>query len=111
MNFPLMQIRRQWTRVVEQGWLPFFEEAAQKFAFEVKDLLAVGSRESNMGGKGYPDGSVQYLREPGDRGNAFGLLQVDKRYFPDWVKSGKWRDARESILKGAQILAEKRNSF
>lgn len=101
MNFPISQIRRQWTRVVELGWLAFFEEAAEMFDFTVEDLIAVGSRESNL--------DPRYLREAGDRGNGFGLMQVDKRYFPEWVKSGKWKDARECILKGAEVLAMKRD--
>jgi hypothetical protein len=103
MNFPISQIRRQWTRVVEHGWLPHFQEAAKKFDFDVADLIAIGSRESNL--------DPRYLREAGDRGNGFGLMQVDKRYFPQWVQSGKWKDARECILKGAEVLAMKRDAI
>lgn len=107
----ILEIRKQFARAADEGWLDFFEEAASKYGFDPSELMAVASRESNMGGRKNRDGTFQYLSEPGDRGNAFGLMQVDKRYFPDWVRTGRWRDARESIMMGALILQQKRESF
>src|SRR4051812_26353921 len=91
------QLRQQQQRAIERGWIPFFEEAAEQFDFPVDVLMALASRESNM--------TILI----GDSGHGYGLMQIDNRYYGDWVATGAWRDPRESILMGAQVLAEKRS--
>jgi hypothetical protein len=97
----LAEIAKQYLRAKRNGWLPYFEEAAKEVSFvlDTADLLAIASRESNLDPK--------WLTTAGDRGNGYGLMQADKRYFPEWVRSGKWKDAQEGITKGAEILAQK----
>src|SRR5690606_37557162 len=67
--------------------------------FDVADLMAVASRESNLDPK--------WLTQAGDNGNGFGLMQVDKRSFQKFTESGNWKDARAGILFGAKVLREK----
>jgi hypothetical protein len=101
--YSVQDLRKQFDRARRLGWLPFFVEAAAHYGHDPADLLAVGSRETNL--------DPRYLSHAGDHGNGFGLMQIDKRYFPQWVVSGGWRDAREGIFKGAQVLAEKRDEI
>jgi hypothetical protein len=98
--FSVRDLRSQFDRVKRLGWLPAVEAAARAHGHEPWDLLAIGSRESNLDPK--------YLRITGDHGNGFGPWQVDKRYFPEWTRSGKWRDVEEAAEKGAEVLAAKR---
>lgn len=101
MNITRAQLSAQYGRVLRLGWLPFFEEAAQITAecFDTADLLGIASRESNLDPK--------WLKHAGDHGNGFGLMQADARSFPDWIRTGKWKDAREGILMGARVLMGK----
>lgn len=95
------EARRQYDRAKRLGWIPLFVAAASSRPWcSAADLMAIGSRETNLDPK--------YLKQTGDRGNGFGLMQVDKRYFPEWTASGKWRDPRECIEKGAEVLSQKR---
>jgi hypothetical protein len=98
-----LSLKNEWERVVKLGWLAHFKEAAEEYNFPTELLIAVGSRETNLDPK--------YLKVAGDHGNGYGLMQVDKRYFPEWVKSGNWRDARDGILKGASVLSQKRKQI
>ncbi|HXG85469.1 MAG TPA: hypothetical protein VNI84_15715, partial [Pyrinomonadaceae bacterium] len=102
MNITKAQIKIQFNRAKKLGWLPFFAEAEKAWTrtyFDTADLLAIGSRETNLDPK--------YLTKTGDNGNGFGLLQIDIRSYPAWIKSGGWTDAREGILKGASVLMQK----
>lgn len=102
MKEPKAELIKQFERARRLNWLPFFVEAVKTHTsdhFDAADLLAVGSRETNLDPK--------WLTKAGDRGNGFGLLQADARSFPEWIKTGKWRDAREGILMGARVLMQK----
>lgn len=94
------RLERQFTRARDKGWLPHFYEAAEIHGFEPELLLAIASRETNL--------DLVWLTKPGDNGNGFGLMQVDAGTDRDFARSGKWKDARLGILRGAEILAEKR---
>lgn len=98
-----MSLKNQFQTVLQKGWLPYFQEASQKFNFPVELLLGLASRETNL--------EPRYLVVPGDGGNGFGLLQIDRRSYPVWVQSGAWHDPRECILKGAEILQLKRQAL
>lgn len=101
-------LEAQYKRAVRQGWVAYFREAARKHGFDVADLMAVASRETNMGGKELPGGRFQWLEHLGDNGHGCGLMQVDIGTDLAFKQSGKWRDAREGILRGTEVLAEKR---
>lgn len=101
-KFMQQELEKQFNRAKNLGWIAFYFEAVAKFTenyFDVADLMAKDSRESNLNPK--------YLKIAGDNGNGFGLSQIDRRSFPEFVQSGKWKDARESILKGADVLMQK----
>jgi len=86
------------------GWIPYFEAAAKKAEWlSAALLIGVGYRESWLNPK--------YLSVSGDKGNGFGIMQVDKRSYPEWVSSGEWKDARSCIEKGAEILIAKRTQI
>jgi hypothetical protein len=96
------QLKIQFDRAVRSGWLSHFVEAAKTHTtsfFDAADLMGIGSRETNLDAK--------WLTKAGDGGHGYGLLQADVGSFPEWIKSGKWRDAREGILMGALILMQK----
>lgn len=102
MPLSATEAKKQFNRVKAKGWLPHFEEAVAKFTkgyFDVADLIAIASRETEL--------NPIWLTKPGDGGNGYGLMQADLRSFPEWIKTGKWKDAREGILKGAEILMQK----
>lgn len=105
------QIQKEFARVIEEGWLPFFIEAAENEGEKVEHLLGIASRETNMGGRKLSNGKFEWLEKLGDNGNGFGLMQADKRSYPNWIASGEWKDARKSILMGALVLAEKRSGI
>lgn len=104
-------LRQEYRRARQEGWIPFFLEAAGAFAVRPEVLLAIASRETNMGGRQIGPGKFQWLTTPGDGGHGYGLMQIDRRSFPKWVESGVWRQPRASILKGAEVLAQKRQSL
>lgn len=101
MNLTRSQLKTQYERAKRLGWIPHFVEAAEKTKaiFDVADLMAIGSRETNLDPK--------WLTKAGDQGNGFGLMQADKRSFPQFTKSEAWKDARQGILFGADVLMNK----
>jgi|SRR5450755_390171 len=90
-------------QAIQLGWLSAFEDAAQKYDFSRELLMAICYRESRL--------NPIYLKSPGDNGNAYGIMQIDVRYFGDWVKSGKWHDASECVDMGASVLGTKRQEI
>ncbi len=95
------EAKRQYERAKRLGWIPLFAKAAASRPWcTTADLMGIGSRETNL--------DPIYLTKTGDHGNGFSIMQIDKRYFPDWVAAGGWRDAEQSIEKGAQVLTQKR---
>lgn len=86
----------QLDRARNNGWLPFFTEAARRFNFPVALLVAVASRETNV------------RNIVGDGGHGRGIMQIDDRSFPDFARSGRAMDPRQNILKGAEVLSGKR---
>ncbi|MBI3654098.1 MAG: hypothetical protein HY231_23960 [Acidobacteria bacterium] len=96
-------LEKQLKEAEMRGWLAHFQEAAGQTGLPAALLMGIGSRETNLNPK--------YLTVAGDNGNGYGLMQVDKRSEPQWVAAGLWKDARSCILKGAQMLAAKRDSI
>src|SRR3954470_19355806 len=106
MNITRAQLKAQFARAERLGWLPHFHEAAEtitKGYFDVADLLAIASRETNLDPK--------WLKKPGDGGHGFGLMQIDIRSFPEFTASPDWKDARKGILYGAKVLMQKWHDY
>lgn len=99
---------RQYFRAHGQGWLPFFIKAALEHQVRPEVLLAIASRETDMGGRELSTNVFEWLTKPGDSGHGFGLLQIDGRFLPEWAASGAWRQAEAGIHAGAEVLAGKR---
>lgn len=90
-------LKLQYNYAKSQGWLIHFANAAAKFGHTTADLMAIASRESNI------------KNIIGDNGHGYSLMQLDIRSYPEFCKSGKWKDAEASIFKGASALAAKRD--
>lgn len=106
-----MSVRLHFDRALEEGWVPYFRAAAARYEVRVEVLIAVASRESDMGGPVLPDGSFKWLVMPGDGGHGFGLMQVDKRSYDTWIDTGAWQHAEAGIHMGASVLASKREGI
>ena len=102
MNATQKELKKQFDRAVKKGWLGFFIEAATAITFgffDAADLLAIASRETNLDPK--------WLTKAGDGGNGFGLMQADRRSFPDFTKGDGWKDAKTGIMFGSKVLMQK----
>ena len=87
-----------------QKYRSFVEEGADKFGFPLSIIAGVGSRESHWG-------LILNPPEPagtGDFGHGRGLMQIDDRAHPRFISTGKWKDPKENILYGCQVLADSR---
>jgi Transglycosylase SLT domain len=93
---PRSILAQQLTRARNNGWIPFFSEAAQKFNFSLPLLIAIASRETNI------------KNIIGDSGHGHGIMQIDDRSFPDFTNSDRAKDPRQNILKGGEVLSGKR---
>jgi hypothetical protein len=92
-------IETQYKYAKSHGWLIHFANAAAKHGHTTADLMAIASRETNM------------RNIVGDNGHGYGVMQIDIRSFADFCKSGKWKDVEAAILKGAEVLAKKRDEI
>ena len=81
-----------------------FNTAAFRYGIERNLLLAVASRESHMGRLL----DANYL---GDHGNGMGIMQIDRRYHPEFAMQIHPGDHTANIQKGAEILREELNRF
>lgn len=63
-------------------------------------IVALGERESHWGALLDSNGL-------GDNGHGHGIMQVDDRYFADWLAANAWQDPYTNITKGVQILQDK----
>ena len=99
----LTSLEKAFRRCQQLGWIPFFQEASLAYPFAPELLMAIGYRESGLNPK--------YLKVAGDNGHGYGLMQIDIRSYPAWVKAGHWKDARACILKGAEVLASKQDEI
>lgn len=86
--------KTDWPRV--KPLVERFYEVAVKFDVPPALLAAIASRESRCGAVLTPEGL-------GDRGNAFGIMQVDRRFHKQ-VGLGEDPASEEHILQGAKIL-------
>jgi soluble lytic murein transglycosylase-like protein len=97
-----LTISTQLTWASANGYMPAFSAAARQTGVPRNLLLAVASRESCIG-MCLDDFGL------GDHGNAIGLMQIDKRYHPDFANGPLTADA--NVLKGAQILKKELDHY
>lgn len=98
-NWTEANLKSQYDRVAEVGWLHHFELAARAVGVDPALLLGIASRESNIMQIVSPDG------------NGYGIMQLDINAHHSFVSSDRWRDPLENILEGAHDLAMKRFSI
>jgi murein DD-endopeptidase MepM/ murein hydrolase activator NlpD len=104
----------------------YLKEAGSKYGIDPTILGAKIARETNvgLGGTKQNGNECAIMGDPnpgavaGRSGSGvplvppyfgYGISQVDWDSYPDFIKSGDWKDCRKSILKGAEIYNEKRN--
>jgi hypothetical protein len=89
-------LKKQFKRAKDSGWIAYFEKAGKDYKFSTEILMAIASRETNM------------RNIIGDGGHGYGIMQIDDRSFPEWCKSGLWKDVNAGIQQGALVLDNKR---
>lgn len=92
-------IKSEFLTAQSRGWLPSFESAGKEFDFNPTLLMAIASRETNM------------RNIIGDSGHGYGLMQIDKRSYPQFCSSGEWKDVAKGIRQGALVLDAKRTQI
>lgn len=70
------QISSQLNNAIAQGWLPIFRQAARAYGIPLPVLLAIGSRETQLG----TDPFVLANNWTGRDGHGKGIMQIDDRY-------------------------------
>ena len=106
-------------------YLPWINEAAEKYSIQPSIIAGLGSRESQWGLDLNPEGPsgtgdfTERRPKPPERpdklpsdglGFGRGLLQIDFDWH-EFARSGKWMDPRENILYGCSILRQTRANF
>ena len=91
-------ISSQLTYARIRGLMDYFHEAAARHNLPVSLLLAIASRESSMG-------LSLDANWAGDNGNGIGIMQIDRRYHPDFTGRHANADHQANIHYGAQYLA------
>lgn len=99
-----LSISAELTYVRLRGLMGYFLQASQRYGLPLALLLAIASRESRMGLALSPDGT-------GDHGNGIGIMQIDKRYHPEFTGRHSPFDHQANINYGAQYLAELLREF
>lgn len=87
-----------------RGLLPYFIEASKRYGISLALLLAIASRESRMGLALSADGT-------GDHGNGIGIMQIDKRYHPEFTSRHSPFDHQANINYAAGYLANLLRDF
>ena len=81
-----------------RGIYPHFQQASRRYKIPLALLLAIASRESNMGLS--LDGNWT-----GDSGNGIGIMQIDRRYHPAFTSQTANNDHQANIDYGAHFLS------
>jgi hypothetical protein len=98
-NWTENDIKKQFQRAKDNGWIAQFKKSAAEYEVPPELLMAIASRETNM------------RNIVGDGGHGYGIMQIDDRSYPDWCHSGLWKDATAGIQKGASVLDAKRETI
>lgn len=99
-------ISSQLSSVRANGLLPYFKQSANRWNISIEVLLAVASRETQMGTNNY------YLQNnfTGKDGHGKGIMQIDDRYH-NFAKITAPNNDRKMIDYGAQFLADLKQQF
>jgi soluble lytic murein transglycosylase-like protein len=81
-----------------RGIYPHFIEASRRYQIPLALLLAIASRESGMGLALDTDWT-------GDSGNGIGIMQIDRRYHPEFTGQTANNDHQSNITYGAEFLS------
>lgn len=95
----MTEIQREFAYAKAQGWLALFAQAASLYNFSTALLMGIASRETNMKNI---EGDFQ-----GGSYHGYGLMQIDIGSYPEFCRSGEWRDVGKSIHMGALVLNSK----
>ncbi|MDZ7660476.1 transglycosylase SLT domain-containing protein [Fodinibius sp.] len=82
-----------------KGILGYFYEASRAHKVPVSLLLAIASRESNMG-------LALDSNWTGDHGNGIGIMQIDRRYHREFTSSTPNNDHRANVHYASKFLAD-----
>lgn len=100
------QISSQLNNATAQGWLPIFRQAARTYGIPLPVLLAVGSRETQLGS----DSFVLANNWTGRDGHGKGIMQIDDRYHMI-ARLTEPDNHRVLIPYGAKYLKELKDQF
>ena len=81
-----------------RGIYPHFQQASRRYKIPLALLLAIASRESNMGLS--LDGNWA-----GDNGNGIGIMQIDRRYHSGFTGRHAGSNHQANINYGAEFLS------
>ncbi|MCH8494012.1 MAG: transglycosylase SLT domain-containing protein [Balneolales bacterium] len=95
----LAQLNSQLQHATAQGWIPFFEQAASRHNVPIDVLLAVASRETDIGT------SRLFVMYQGDFTNGVGLMQIDRRWHSEFTERVRPNDHAAIIDYGASLLS------
>lgn len=99
-----ISISAELTYVRIRGLMPYFMQASKRYGIPLALLLAIASRESRMGLALSSDGT-------GDHGNGIGIMQIDKRYHPEFTGRHSPFDHQANINYAAGYLAQLLREF
>lgn len=100
-NWTEAELKAQYERVVNNGWVTFFEKSAAVHAFAPEFLMAIASRETNMQNiKGDQQAGVFH---------GFGIMQIDVASYPEFCRTWTPAQVQPSIEYATQVLAQKRD--
>jgi soluble lytic murein transglycosylase-like protein len=94
-----LTISTQLAYAKNSGFMPAFDAAARQTGIDRNLLLAIASRESNMG-------LALDANWLGDNGNGIGIMQVDRRWHPTYAARYNPQDTTANVRKGAQVLQD-----
>jgi hypothetical protein len=99
-NWKPADLQKEFTHAASCGWMPYFQASAAALDFPCELLLAVASRETGM------SNTLGDFRNGIAHG--YGIMQVDIGTDPEFCCTWNPDLVKESIQRGAEILAEKR---
>jgi soluble lytic murein transglycosylase-like protein len=93
-----LHISSQLAYLKVRGIYRHFQQASRRYNIPIALLLAIASRESGMGLALDADWT-------GDSGNGIGIMQIDRRYHPEFTGQTANNDHQANITYGAEFLS------
>lgn len=93
-------------RHIHDNYGAFIAASAARHGHRPEVLAGIMCRETQGGLSPLLD--AQGPEGRGDGGRGHGLMQLDDRSFPEFIRSGNWRDPAKNIEFGALVLRKKR---